>query len=188
MKRFFLISMFLCSAYHVIAQDTIIYRHEAKVKDSLFFLMMDSVVNHTDECIFAKEVPFCIFVRKYNLGNADYYEFTTEPLNISVIWFYETVFPHIILYPYKYKSCLFLFSFNDEKIGRSNTIDTIQIDTSKWVKYLYIKDEDNPEIILPIEAVETFSTNTYTLYRRKKCVDVSLKKRVINTIHTKLFL
>lgn len=188
MRKIFLILIFLYYAYYVVAQDTIIYRHEAMVKDPLFFSMMDSVEHHIDECIFIKEVPFCIFVRKYNLESTYYYEFTTMPLNNSVLWSYETMFPRNILYPYRYKSLLFLFSFNDEKVGISHCLDTIQIDTSSWVKYLYIKDEDNPELILPIQSVETFTADTYTLYRRKKCVDISSKKRIINTIHTKLFL
>ena len=179
MKKIFLISMLLCSAYYVVAQDTIIHRHEATVKDSSFFSMMDSVVSHIDECI---------FVEKYNRDSADYYEFETVPVNNSVLWFYETVFPRKILYPYKYKSCLFLFSFTDEKIGISHCIDTIQIDIGDWVKYLYIEDENNPELMLPLRAVEIYAADTYTLYSRYKCADVSSKKRIINTIHMKLFL
>ena len=188
MKKIFLISMLLCSAYYVVAQDTIIHRHEATVKDSSFFSMMDSVVSHIDECIFVREVPFCIFVEKYNRDSADYYEFETVPVNNSVLWFYETVFPRKILYPYKYKSCLILFSFNDEKIGISHCIDTIQIDIRDWVKYLYIEDENNPELMLSLRAVEIYAADTYTLYSRNKCADVSSKKRIINTIHAKLFL
>ncbi len=188
MKHFFLISILFCSAYYVAAQDTVIYRYEATVKDPLFFSMMDSVVNHTNECIFVKEVPFCIFVEKNKTDNIFYYEFTTMPLNNSALWFYETVFPRNTLYPCKYKSCLFLFSFNDEKIGTSNCIDTIRMDTSNWVKYLYIRDEDKPELMLPLQNFEIFAADTYILYRRNKCADVSSKKRIINTIHTKLFL
>ena len=188
MKKIFLISMLLCSAYYVVAQDTIIHRHEATVKDSSFFSMMDSVVSHIDECIFVGEVPFCILVGKYNPDCADYYQFTTLPINNRELWSYETKFPREILYPYKYKSCLFLFSFNDEKIGISHCIDTIQIDIGDYVKYLYIEDEDHPESVLRLQAVEIYAADTYTLYRRYKCADVSSKKRIINTIHAKLFL
>ena len=155
--------------------------HLKQMQNRIISSKIDNKHNHFTKII-------CIFVEKYNRDSADYYEFETVPVNNSVLWFYETVFPRKILYPYKYKSCLFLFSFTDEKIGISHCIDTIQIDIGDWVKYLYIEDENNPELMLPLRAVEIYAADTYTLYSRYKCADVSSKKRIINTIHMKLFL
>ena len=188
MRKLILICALFYFTNHIIAQDTVIFRQNAFVRNDRFISMMDSVVNHANECVFVHENSFCIFVEKYNYIDTDYYRFITEPLNISELWMYETIYPRKVLYPYRHKSCLFIFSFTDDIIGISSSIDTLYFNKSDWLKYLYIRDEDNPEMMLPIRAIEIYEAATLNLYRRIPCIDVSSKKRIINTIHTKLFL
>ena len=59
MRKLILICVLFYSANHIIAQDTVIFRQKAFIRNARFIAMIDSVVNHANECIFVHENPFC---------------------------------------------------------------------------------------------------------------------------------
>lgn len=183
-----LVIIMFCVSITCLAQDTTIYRNQVKISNLEFLAIMDSVISHTNECVFVNEVPYYISVSKEYWDGLECYNFITEPLNYSVLHSYEELFPKQKLYPFHYKSCLFVFLFADSIVTISTKIDTVVANNSAWIQYLYMPDKDHPSKLSPLRSIDLYSAETLQFYRRIPCTNVKKAKRVIDTPHTKLFM